>query len=274
MDVRPIAWAAMSLVIENPKLIRNQRIKEVQFGLFRLNNFLLTHYSEGFDIPKIYLTGASNSAYEYEVVDGQQRIRAIWEYHRDEYALSSEAEPIGRWDIAGKTFDELPDDLKDIFHEYNLNIVIFEHTTEDEIEEMFIRLQNGMSLNSAEKRNAISGAMRNFVHENAEEHPFFTESLGFANKRFSYDELLAQMTLTELHGRSTTVKHEQLKDMYEKNRGFETLDGKKAKKVTRVLDFLRRAFPKRTPELTKANALSMYILASSVLDKICNCWAG
>jgi hypothetical protein len=80
-----------------------------------------------------------------------------------------------------------------------------------------------------------------------------------------HDELAAQMTLVELNSGPTSAQHRQLKNMYETHKNFKTASPK-AQKISKVLNFLRRAFPNKTPELTKAATLSLYILASYLLD--------
>jgi hypothetical protein len=67
---------------------------------------------------------------------------------------------------------------------------------EDEVRDMFLRLQNGTTLKAQEKRNAMTGAMRNFVKAIAE-HPFF-EICRFTNRRFSFDHIAAQVVLIEI----------------------------------------------------------------------------
>jgi len=62
----------------------------------------------------------------------------------------------------------------EIFDTYSLDVVLVtdaqkpEH--EEEIRDMFLRLQNGTTLKAQEKRNARSGNMRDFVKEIAA-HP-------------------------------------------------------------------------------------------------------
>lgn len=260
-------WAIFSVKTREPRIDPKPPYQRGPVWSLSQRQLFIDSILRGFDIPKLYLSRISNTPYQYEVVDGQQRLRAIWAFYRGEYPLSNDADPIGKTEIAGKKFDELSDDLKDVFEGYNLSIIIFEDSLDEEIEEMFVRLQNGVPLNSAEKRNAIYGAMRDFVRETINSHPFFTESLAFANRRYSHDELLAQMTLLEFRGHLTTVKHEQLKDIYGEKRVFSKADDRKASKIKRVLAFLREAFPRRMPELGKTNALSLYVLASSLLDK-------
>src|SRR3989339_770758 len=70
------------------------------------------------DIPKFYLRAVNNDKYDWEVVDGQQRLRSIWEFRRSEYKTSSDAESIGETEIANLTYADLSEDLKDKFDSY------------------------------------------------------------------------------------------------------------------------------------------------------------
>ncbi len=84
---------------------------------------------------------------------------------------------------------------------YPLYVVVVEDTDEDEIREMFLRLQNGTTLRAQEKRNAYPGKMRNFVRE-LSKHPFF-EKVGFKNSRYTYDLIVAQLVCLEMAGGPT-----------------------------------------------------------------------
>lgn len=227
---------------------------------------LIDSIFRGFDIPQFYLTGAQNPSYEWEVVDGQQRLRAIWEFFDGEYKLSEDADRVGEHVIADKTFDDLHPDVKMNLQSHALSVVILAEENEGEIEEMFLRLQNGSSLNSAEKRNAISGELRDFVNETSLTHRFFTECVMVQNKRYAHDELIAQMLLIEKQGGPTVIAHGRLKPMYEKGRRF-SRNSKEARKVRRVLNFLASAFPQKSPELSKVNLISLYTIASELLTR-------
>src|SRR3989344_6449850 len=150
------------------------------------------------DIPKFYLRAVSSGQYEWEVVDGQQRLRAIWEFRRSEYKVSKDAEPVGETKIANLAYADLPEDLKDKFDSYALDLVILEDATLEEVEEMFVRLQNGSTLKAAEKRNALPGNMKLFIRDLAK-HDFFN-NCGFKNRRFDFDQVAAQCMLLELNG--------------------------------------------------------------------------
>ncbi|HDY75783.1 MAG TPA: HNH endonuclease, partial [Candidatus Marinimicrobia bacterium] len=78
--------------------------------------------------------------------------------------------------------------------------------------------------------------------------------------------IAAQMIKIELEGGSCNVKNADLNKMYEKNKDFD-INGKKAKKVKSVLDFLLKAFPSKTPELERYSTVSLYLLTSYLMEK-------
>ena len=220
----------------------------------------------GYDIPKLYLRQISSSDYEWEIIDGQQRLRAIWQFIENRYTLSEDFDSVLGHQIAGKLFSDLDDDLQQDFRAYELSVVVVEDAVDDDIEDMFLRLQNGVPLNSAEKRNAISGQIRNFIRDLAESHRLMRSSVAFKNNRYSHDEVVAQMTLIELNGGPTSIRHDQLKKMYQAHKRFK-VGSPPATKLKRVLNFLAKAFPRRTPELNKVNLVSLYTVVSELLSK-------
>ena len=176
--------------------------------------------------------------------------------------LPKDAEPINGDAIASCTYEGLPDELRSHFDVYPLDVVILEDTDEDEVREMFLRLQNGTSLKAQEKRNAYPGKMRDFVRELAQ-HPFF-QCVGFSNARFAYDHVAAQLVLLEMQGGPANVKNADLNRMYEHNRDFDP-QAPTAKSVKRVLGVLADVFPEKTPELERFNVIALYCVVAELL---------
>lgn len=217
----------------------------------------------GYDIPKFYLRRTGRKPDTYDVVDGQQRLRALWGYAGNEFGLPKDADPIDGSPVAGLKHEDLPDELRIRFDIYTLDIVLVEDADEDEVREMFLRLQNGTSLRAQEKRNAYPGAMRDFVRSLAGHH-YFT-SVGFSNSRYTHDLVAAQMVRLELAGGPTNVKNRDLNEMYEDGSAFNS-SGAEAKAVRRTLDLLRRVFPEKTPELTRFNSIALYAVVAELLS--------
>jgi len=215
----------------------------------------------GYDIPKLYWRKTGKD--RYEVVDGQQRLNAIWSFMSNEFNLGKDADPINGNEIKNLTYAELPNDLRIICDIYPLDIVVIE-TDEDEVREMFLRLQNGTSLKAPEKRHAMTGNMRDFIVEIAE-HPFFN-SCKKDNARYMFEQIAAQMVRLELNGGACNIKNADLNKMYIDFKDFDK-NSSKAKKARKALDFLYKCFSKKTPELEWYAVITLYMIVSSLIDK-------
>src|SRR3989338_10847273 len=169
-DHKPIS----SITRREPKIDPRPEYQRSPVWSKKQKQLLIDTILRDLDIPKLYLRDLNDGPYEAEVVDGQQRLRAIWEFRKGEYSIAKDADPVDGVEIAGLSYETLSEDLKDKFDSYNLDIVILQDCTQDEVEEMFVRLQNGSTLRAAEKRNAFPGQMKNFIRKMAK-HPFFTQ---------------------------------------------------------------------------------------------------
>lgn len=214
-----------------------------------------------YDIPKLYWRKLSTKPDKYDVVDGQQRLRAIWDFFDGEFGLPKNADPIDGEDVAGLSYEELPDDLRMRFDVYALDVVVLEDSDENEVREMFLRLQNGTSLKAQEKRNAFPGQMRTFVRQLAS-HQFFS-IVGFANTRFNHDLVAAQLTCLELAGGPANIKNADLNRMYEGKKDFDA-KSPEARAIQRTLNVLASIFPEKTPELERFNVISLYCVVSEL----------
>ena len=214
-----------------------------------------------YDIPKLYWRKTSSKPDKYDVVDGQQRLRAIWEFFDGGFRLPKNADPVDGEEIAGAGYEDLPDDVRMRFDVYALDVVVLEEGDEDEVREMFLRLQNGTSLKAQEKRNAYPGQMRGFVRQLAS-HPFF-RSVAFANSRFTHDLVAAQLTCLELAAKPTNIKNADLNRMYDQHKTFDT-KGSDARAVQRSLGVLADIFPEKMPELERYNVISLYCVVSEL----------
>ncbi len=217
-----------------------------------------------YDVPKLYWRKTGSKPDTYDVVDGQQRLRAIWEFFDSGFKLPKDAEPIDDQIIAGCSYEQLPDELRMRFDVYALDVVVLEDTDEDEVREMFLRLQNGTSLKAQEKRNAYPGNMREFVRETST-HPFFSK-VNFSNSRFTHDHIAAQMVCLELAGGPTNVKDADLNRMYQVQKTFDSKSGE-ARSVARVLSVLNEVFLEKTPELERFNVITLYCVVAELLKQ-------
>lgn len=265
MEMNKKPWPIFSTVGMKARIDTNPDYQRPAVWSTAQKQLLMDTILKGYDIPKFYWRKVASNPDKYEVVDGQQRLRAIWEFVEGKYKLGKNSEKIGNYDIADKSYTDLPDELRINFDGYPLDIIVISDSDEDEVREMFLRLQNGTSLKAQEKRNAMPGKMRDFVKELVN-HDFFTKSVKFENKRFTHDHIAAQICLLEINGEPCNIKDKDLNKMYMDNKDFDS-NSQTAKKIKRVLDYLNKMFPSKTPELERFNVVSLYILISSLLDK-------
>ncbi len=140
---------------------------------------LIDSILRGMDIPKIYLRALpADGLHTHDAVDGQQRLRAIWQFAAEELALDhpENLPPINGHQVAGRRYAELHSDLRKRFDNFVVSIADIVSATQDEITNLFSRLQMGVSLNPAELRNALGGPMRHVIDAIATSHEFFLDS--------------------------------------------------------------------------------------------------
>jgi hypothetical protein len=178
-------------------------------------SLLIDSILRGYDIPMIYLRETlKNTPHDFEVVDGQQRLRAIWEYMDGSFALSKGLEKFGTVDGSSKYFHELPLRMQRLIANVGLVTAIVKDAQEPEISRLFSRMQMGVRLNPPELRNAVQKPLRHAVDGVAREHPFFKDSKIQA-ARFRRQDYLAHAFSHCFHDCAVDLKAPQLMEDYE-----------------------------------------------------------
>jgi hypothetical protein len=107
--------------------------------------------------------------------------------------------------------------------------------------------------------------MRNFIHE-VSQLPIFLKTT-VKNDRFQHADYATHITTLELAAGPTDLKAANLKKMYEVYCDFE-LEGAKAKKIKRVLNYMDKVFHDSCNELKiKWGFVDLYWLISTCLDQ-------
>jgi len=210
------------------------------------------------DMPKFYVWDLGDG--NFECVDGQQRLRAIFGFFDGIFPLS-ETEPS---EYPGKYFSELPPETQDRINKYKVDIVKLMDASEADVAMMFDRLQRGVTTNTAEKLNAILGGMRDFVVD-LSKHPFFTK-ISITEKRMTHRHICAQITLIAVEGLHN-LKYKDLEKMYRDHANFDMSDPT-AMKIREVLDYLNNVFPKGTSYIrNRATVVSLFWFVLSEREK-------
>jgi len=247
----------LNMLYPNPEYQRGVVWKEDQKK--RLVDSVLRRYP----IPLIYLhhmrrqvAGYAND--NFEVIDGQQRITALFQYCEGSFKLfdpvadEEEARFPGFIEDApcpwgGKRFEEIDPEVRQQLLDTRLSVVMVKTDVINEARDLFIRLQAGMPLNSQEKRDAWPGNFTEFVLKVGGKpeldkypgHDFFTQVMKAKENRGESRQLAAQMMMLFMSRREgdgdrlCTINREAIDTFYYKHLNFDPVTVHRAR-VTSV----------------------------------------
>ena len=154
---------------------------------------LIDSILNGFDIPKLYFQAFTpprtigSQRYRYAIIDGKQRLQAIWDFIGGSLRLDDDFRYLRNDDVhaGGLSYSELAQKYPKIKAKFDatlLDIVTINTNDEDLIEDLFSRLNEAVPLNAPEKRNAFGGPLPPVIRE-VTEHIFFTDHILFTDNR-------------------------------------------------------------------------------------------
>ena len=155
----------------------------------------------GIDIPILYFHDKSTREsvaprHRYAVIDGKQRLLALWAFLSNRLPLASEfvyfEDP--SYEAGGLTYDELLAHyplLRARFDDFDVPVVLVEADEDDFIEQLFARLNVQVALTSPERRNAFGGPVPYIIRKIAVS-PYFREAARIRNDRLQHFDLAAK----------------------------------------------------------------------------------
>lgn len=225
--------------------IRPDYQRSFVWGKSNKGSYVDTIVRDEYSPEVIFAVPHDEPSYEREVLDGQQRLTTILQFMANEIKVDKNTliQIDGEtYDISDKYYSELPQKIKDRVDGYPLNIVLLDGTRL-EYEKMFKKLQNGVALNEAERRHAISGEVQRVVKKIIQ-HPFFAEVCevknGKANNRKQYNEVIEQILLLELFG-ITNIKKPNINKMYDDYNEIGVPE-EKVIRLGKIFDYMYQAF--------------------------------
>ena len=193
---------------------------------------------------------------EIDVVDFKQRFTTIAAFANDEFKLSKDLKPLTidgtEYEIAGKKFSKLDEVVQSRFNDRDISIITMTDATEEEISDIFERINMGHQLTNGQKRSTIqSKEVREIVYSLAA-HPFFEKVLSVAQfkKNLDRDIVIQCLMLTEKTDKNNFTSFKSV-DM---NKFIEYYNDKIADPneksfVEKKIDNLRKALDKLNEEL-------------------------
>lgn len=216
------------------------------------------------DIPKLYFNRTNDGS--YEVVDGQQRLWAVWNFLDGLYRY--------RGNGSARYFRELSPSERERIMKYELQVAVLQEAEDEYLRQLFLRLQLGLLLITGEKLNAARGAMKRVVFDKLAKHAF-VESLGIPQRRYARETLCAQISINSFSRAKLSsfarTRYEDLQHFFEE---YEDPHGKdldlfksQSGKILGVLDKLRECFRDKAARLrSRSYILSLYLLAEQLDD--------
>jgi hypothetical protein len=220
---------------------------------------LIDSILRGWKLPKFYLLKTAEEPEEFEVVDGQQRLTAIFEFFDNVLPLS----PSSTRTFRGRLYKDLPSSISDAFDDFEIEYDEISDANEKDIKAFFQRLQQGLPLTSSEKLNSVHSNLRNFCRELAK-HSFFRNKVAFADKRYAFFDVAAKMAEIEIEGVDASLRFDDVRATFNSQSNFSPRSAV-GRRLTDTLDYLDRAFPTKGRELRNRTIVQSVATVTSVI---------
>ena len=265
-----ITWTIQQLVELNRegKLVINREYQRSEVWPPAKKQLLIDSILSDYDIGSIILRQKGDN--KWEILDGQQRLNAIFDFikgGKDAFPLKEDtAEHVG-----GKHWDELGPDVQwGRFMNRQVYTTKIYSVDDETTSQIFLRVQEGMPLNSAERLNAMRGKLRNEIVE-ISKHPFFTQTR-IPPFRFAYRYLCAQIALQEKNSGVSqhnfqNAKFRNLKKLYEEHKA--TLPPNVFSRISSTFNFLQKTLKSNAQIIRqKGDLLTVYTVASYIMQSL------
>lgn len=273
----------------NHEYQRGLRWTDVQKRMF------LDSIFRNYSIPAFYFhvkktRAASISNTFYDIVDGQQRVDAICTYAEGAFPLIDPSDTaVTRFpnfvkDVpcpwAGLRFNELSDELRDKLKQTKVVAYKLDTDDENEVRDLFIRLQGGTALTPQDKRDSWPGRFTEFVLRVGGKaqvakwygHPLYRELVkGNESRR---RQLTAQTFMlfdsVRRERKFPDIKSANIDEFYHQNVGFEE-SSIEAKRFERICHLLHEALSGKQ-KLVGHHLLHAVLLCDSLMDEYARGW--
>ncbi|MBP6870742.1 MAG: DUF262 domain-containing protein [Bacteroidales bacterium] len=245
MEIEVSYWTINDLINNKDYINPKPQYQRTSVWSPQKKKLLIDSILRGYDLPKFYIRETPlDQNYRYEVTDGQQRMRAIWEFVDDVEAYSLDDSFINGVNTKGLTYNDFKrnyPELQRALLNFKLHIAIIKSASSEETRTLFARLQMGEKLNPVELRNAMTSNIGNAIQSLTINSKFFDKECKIKNSRFKHQDYLDHViTLIHFNGQRN-LKSMDIKQLY-LELANETLDKFQPMlgNVNKVLDLMRR----------------------------------
>lgn len=291
-----VDWRRNDIAKVNPEYQRGEVWNDHQ------RKRLVDSVFRSFQLPIIYLHKATTVSYglqqdRLEIIDGQQRMEALYRFAVGALKLYERDDPEAEFPRflhetdcpwGGKAFKDLDEGLQQAFLNSKIQVAFVESDDNNEIRELFVRLQAGSHLNAQERRDALPGGFCEFILGLGGKpeivrfpgHRFFPELMGLDPKR-KYDrgktrQMAAQLTglLLERHlnGKEfTDIRAKELNGWYHQYLDFDP-ESALCNRITTILDKLLSLLGDGKRRLKGHEAIHLVLFLDSIWKDYTRSW--
>lgn len=235
-----------------------------------------------FPVPAVYVHKTESievdvkgkHSYNYSVLDGKQRMTTVFSFINGEYALSEDIPDVEiedvTYEIAGKYFEDLDEDVQQEILRFRFNIQAFEDVTDEMIEDIFFRLNNSTPLTKPQKARPLMGVENSIFINDILAGRFFTDKCTFSKMQLKKSDdmctLLQGMMLLDNKYRdydfsSISADEVMTYSQYIKNNYPDECKDR----LKKIIGFLDNVFYMKDKNLKKINIPILFLIADKAL---------
>ncbi|WP_144473012.1 DUF262 domain-containing protein, partial [Bacillus pumilus] len=246
-----------------------------------LQRSLLIHsLAEDFPVPSIYAIDEVVEVPQkkdptkmkkikvYQILDGKQRLTTIRDFLNNEFSLHKDTPKAivdgEEYDLGEKKFEELDEVVQQAIQNFSLLIYKLEDATDEQIEDIFFRLNNGTPLSKQQKSKARMGAEWAKKIKEIVDHPFMEEKTSFTAHQIKKSDnemaiLQAMMLIEEYEWKSFSSNH--VAEYADTFRGDDEKNNLVVE-VLKALNYLNDAFEEKEKVLLRKVHFPMVIVTA------------
>lgn len=266
------------LSFEHPIQRKSEMWSNIQKSL--LLHSMLANYP----VPSIYvlredseqLDDKKKPVFHYFVMDGKQRLTSVLSYLWGEFPLEDMTPNIFieevEYKIAGKYFCDLEEAVQYEIKRYKFDIIAFEECGNQEVEEIFFRLNNSVPLTKSQVAKAKVGVDMAIMLNELLASKFFTISCNFSKGQLKASDdqrclIQSMMLLDTNYIPDFVLKDFSETSILEYSEGIrENYSDKQSNIIKSAIPFLTDAFPEKNKQLRKISIPMLIYLSDVAMD--------
>ena len=212
----------------------------------------------------------------YQVLEGQQRlITTLFPFLNDEWALHGSVEPVEvegfTYDIAGKKYSELEEELQDIIKNYRFTVQAIENYTMEEAEKLYFNINSGVALSAMQKGKAkLGNELMEFVNTLLSGN-FFTQAINITEKQALKEDdllmLMQGMALLDQRHEQREFKNISAASMLSYAESIRnSYNEEKQQMIMEIVDYLDSSFENKNKFLRKNNVPIIIVMSKIAIE--------